>query len=68
MNRYCYFADYEIMAGHRYRTWGQTTLVYQPADPEDFDPAEIIAQLRQQVADTHGVHRSDVRIRNLSKL
>ena len=68
MTRYCYFADYEIMSGDRFRTWGQTTLDYRVDDAEAFDPAAVVAQVRQQVADAQGVRRSDVRIRVLNRI
>ena len=66
--RLCYFADYEIQVGDRFKVWGQTTLVHCIAPGADLDPAEVLARIQQQAADTHGVRRSEVRIRALNRL
>lgn len=66
--RFCYFADYEIQIGDRFRVWGQTTLVHRIAPGADLDPAEVLARVQQQAADAHGVKRLEVRIRALNRL
>ncbi len=66
--RYCYFADYEILVGGRFIVWGQATLDYAPVEPGRFDPAELLDRIRGQAAREHGVEREEVRVRNLSRL
>lgn len=66
--RYCYFADYEIFMGGGYREWGQTTLDYRVADAEAFDPARVLALVRERAAAAHGVGSSAVRVRTLQRL
>ena len=53
--RYCYFADYEIQVGDRLRVWGQTTLVHETAGDAALEPADVLARIRTQAADSHGV-------------
>ena len=68
MHRYCYFADYEIFMGERVRMWGQTTLDYRVEHPVDFDPAQVLALIRERAAEAHGVGCTDVRVRALHRL
>ena len=65
---YFYFADYEILIGDSLRVWGHTTLTYRVDDSLVFDPAEVVARIQQQAADSHGVGRAQVRIRALNRL
>jgi len=66
--RLCYFADYEIQMGDRFKLSGQTTLVYGVGPGADLDPADLLSRIQQQAADTHGVKQSEVRIRALNRL
>ncbi len=68
VERLCYFADYEIQVGDRFRVWGQTTLVHCIAPGTELDPAEVLARIQQQAADAHGVKRAEVRVRALNRL
>ena len=63
-----YFADYEVLVAGRAMFWGNSTLVYALADPEDFDPAKLAADITARAAGEHGVERTAVRIRNLCRL
>lgn len=65
---YCYFADYEVLTGDRFKIWGHTTLTYRVDSPEQFDPATVVARVQQQAAEAHQVDRSEIRIRSLSRL
>lgn len=63
-----YFADYEVLVAGRAMFWGNSTLVYSLADPADFDPAKLAADITARAATEHGVERTAVRIRNLCRL
>lgn len=66
--RYCYFAEYEIQMGDRLRVWGQATLVHALPAEAELDPADVLARIRKQAADTHGVHPGEVRVRAIHRL
>lgn len=59
-----YFADYEAYEdGHAF-AWGQAVLRCAVQD----DAEEIIARLRQQAADRHGVPCTAIRLRSVCRL
>jgi len=66
--RYCYFADYEVQVGDHLRIWGQATLVHETAGNAALDPADVLARIRAQAADQHGVRPGEVRVRSIQRL
>lgn len=62
-----YFADYEIWSEGMPVSWGNTTLsCLQTGD--DFDPAQLLALIRERVARERVASPQEIRVRNLTRL
>ncbi|KAF1706909.1 hypothetical protein [Pseudoxanthomonas sacheonensis] len=63
-----YFADYEVWNSGLAVAWGQVALTYRVNENVRFDPAELLAMVRQRAASAQCVEPFEIRVRSLTRL
>lgn len=63
-----YFADYEVWSGGVAVAWGQVALTYPEDEGDCFDPAALLAKIRQRAASLQCVEPFEIRVRSLTRL
>lgn len=63
-----YFADYEAWSAGMPVAWGHVTLTYRVPEDGCFQPADVLALIRERAALQQDVKAVEIRVRSLGRL